>query len=201
MDQLITPFQNAFIRERNILDTILISHEIFDLMGKKKGRNNCFGSLKIDMSKAYDKVDQKFLKVVLVAMNFSPRWTGWIMECVSTIEYTLLVNGSMTQIFTPSKGLRQGDPISSYLFLMCANVLSIALLKAGKKKRIFKGLRWEEMVLLLLTYSLLMTPSYSSKKTPNLSSIYRIPSNGIVPYQGRVVILTNQIFSVLQHAQ
>ena len=74
-------------------------------------------------------------------MNFSPRWTGWIMECVSTIEYTLLVNGSMTQIFTPSKGLRQGDPISPYLFLMCANVLSIALLKAGKKKKDIQGIK------------------------------------------------------------
>jgi len=73
MDHLITPYQNAFIRGRNILDNILIAHEIFDLMGKKKGRKNCFGALKIDMSKAYDKVNWKFLKAILVDMNFSPR--------------------------------------------------------------------------------------------------------------------------------
>ena len=82
------------------------------------------------MSKAYNWVDWKFLKAVLVAMNFSPRWIGWVMECVSTVQYTLLVNGSMTQTFNPSKGLRQGDPMSPYLFLMCANVLSLSLLKA-----------------------------------------------------------------------
>ena len=96
MDHLIAAYQNAFIRGRNISDNILIAHEIFDLMGKKKGRKNCFVALKIDMSKAYDKVNWKFLKVVLVAMNFSPRWICWIMECVSTVEYTLLVNVSRT---------------------------------------------------------------------------------------------------------
>ena len=83
MDHLITPYQNAFIRERNISDNIMIAHEIFDLMGKKKGRKNCFGSLKIDMSKAYNRVDWKFLKAILIAMNFSPRWIDWIMECVN----------------------------------------------------------------------------------------------------------------------
>jgi len=66
MDNLITPFQNAFIQGRSITNNFLIAHEIFDSLGKKKGRKNCFGALKIDMSKAYDKVGWKFLKAVLV---------------------------------------------------------------------------------------------------------------------------------------
>lgn len=61
------------------------------------------------MSNAYDKLDLNFLKAVLLAMNFSPNWVGWIMECVTTVQYTLLVNGCITQSFTPSKGLRQGE--------------------------------------------------------------------------------------------
>ena len=56
MDCLITPFQNAFIKGRNISDNILIAHEIFDMMGKMKGRTGCFEALKIDMSKAYDRL-------------------------------------------------------------------------------------------------------------------------------------------------
>lgn len=140
MDQLITPYQNAFIKGRNISDNILITHEIFDLMGRKKRRKLSFGALKIDTCKAYDRVDWRFLKAFLITMKFSPRWVDWIVECVSSVEYTLLVNGCMTQSFTLSKELRQGDPISPYLFLLCANVLSIALLKVEQNKGL-KGIK------------------------------------------------------------
>ena len=71
MDMLITPYQNAFIQGRNITNNILLAHEIFDTLRKKKGRKKGYGALKIDMCKAYDKVNWNFLKVVLLSMNFS----------------------------------------------------------------------------------------------------------------------------------
>ena len=112
MDSLITPYQNAFIKDRNITDNILIAHEILDVLRKKKGRLACFGVLKIDMSKAYDRVDWTFLKTVLTVMKFEERWIQWIMECVTFVSYTLLVNGNLTSFFKPSQGLRHGDPLS-----------------------------------------------------------------------------------------
>ena len=72
-------------------------------------------------------------------MNFSDKWIDWIMECVTSVQYSLLINGSPTKTFFSSRGLRQGDPISHYLFLFCANILSIALFKDENKKKI-KGI-------------------------------------------------------------
>ena len=72
-------------------------------------------------------------------MNFSSTGINWIMECISLVQYVILLNGSPTKFFYPSKGLRQGDPISPYLFLLCTNILSIALTQAEKQKQI-KGI-------------------------------------------------------------
>ena len=73
MDTFITPYQNAFIQGRNIIDNILLAHEIFDMLGKKKHHKIGYGALKIDMSKAYDRVNRNFLKVFLLSMNFSEK--------------------------------------------------------------------------------------------------------------------------------
>nr|XP_023920135.1 uncharacterized protein LOC112031661 [Quercus suber] len=97
MDSIITPYQNAFIKGRNISDNILLAHEILDVIRKKRGRRDKFGVLKIDMSKAYDRVNWNILKAVLTIMKFDSKWINWIMECVSSVEYTLLINGSMTR--------------------------------------------------------------------------------------------------------
>ena len=92
------------------------------------------------MSKAYNRVNWNFLKVVLLSMNFGTTWVNWIMECVSTIQYSLLVNGSPSKPFHPSRGLRQGNPISPYLFIFCANILSLALAKEENQKNL-KGVK------------------------------------------------------------
>ena len=81
------------------MDNILLAHEIMDTLKKKKGKKFSFGALKIDMSKAYDRV---FLKVVLTTMKFDPKWIRGIMECVSFVSYTLLVNESLTTTFHPT---------------------------------------------------------------------------------------------------
>lgn len=73
-------------------------------------------------------------------MNFSNYWMNLIMECVSFVQFSILVNGCPTKFFEPSRGLRQGDPIFPYLFLFCANILSLALSKEEGMGK-FKGLQ------------------------------------------------------------
>lgn len=85
-------------------------------------------------------VNWNFLKAVLLFMNLSNTWINWIMECVASIQYSLLVNGSPTHPFNPSRDLRHGDPISPYLFLSYAIILSLALSKEEEQKKI-KGIR------------------------------------------------------------
>ena len=92
------------------------------------------------MSKAYNRVNWNFLKAVLLFMNFGTTWVNWIMECISTVQYSLLVNGSPSKPFHPSRGLRQGNPISPYLFLFCANILSLALTREENQKNL-KGVK------------------------------------------------------------
>ena len=95
--------ENAFVQGRNITDNILLAHEIFDIL-RKKGRKKGSGALKIDMCKAYDGVNWNFHKTVLISMNFSNKWVNWVMQCVTSVQFSLLINCSPSKPFNPSRG-------------------------------------------------------------------------------------------------
>ncbi|XP_074318890.1 uncharacterized protein LOC141655725 [Silene latifolia] len=140
MSFLVGDFQNGFIPGRNISDNILVSHELFHQISKKTTGKQGLLAFKIDMSKAYDRLSWNFLKATLVSMNFPPSLITLIMNCVSSVTYSTFLNGVIRMPFKPKAGIRQGDPISPYLFALCTETFS-QMIQDAQQRRLLKGIK------------------------------------------------------------
>ena len=137
---IISETQAAFLEERLISDNILVAHELLHALSSDNKCASEFIAIKTDISKAYDRVEWSFLNKAMKAMGFSEEWCVLIMSCVTSVRYQVLINGAPFGKITPTRGLRQGDPLSPYLFVVCTEVLAQMLKSAERSKKI-SGLR------------------------------------------------------------
>nr|XP_025677258.2 uncharacterized protein LOC112777171 isoform X2 [Arachis hypogaea] len=123
LTEIISPLQGGFIPGRGAPDNIIITQEILHFMKQTKSRKGTL-AFKIDLEKAYDRIDWRFLEHTLGKFGFPSATIRLIMTCVRASSLNLLWNGNRLDSFAPRRGLRQGDPMSSYLFVLCMERLA-----------------------------------------------------------------------------
>ena len=130
LPSIINENQSAFMSDRLITDNVLVAFETMHYLNQKRSGRIGEMVLKLDMSKAFDHVEWDCLKQIMLKMGFNNKRVALIMQCVSSVTYSIKINGTPQGHITPTRGLRQGDPISPFLFLFCAEGLSAMIRKS-----------------------------------------------------------------------
>ena len=126
LPKLVSPLQTAFVPGRKGIDNMILVQELVHTMGTKKGKEG-YMAIKIDLEKAYDRLEWHFIRDILLLFNFPASLIKLILSCVSSSSISVLFNGGKLEEFQPSRGIRQGDPLSPYLFILCMELLGFLI--------------------------------------------------------------------------
>lgn len=136
---MISPFHSAFVLGRLIFYYSLLVAEVGHFLHNRWRGSEGFLALKLDLSKAYNRVEWGFLEAMLLRLGFAEAWVRVVMICVTSVSYFFMVNWEAKGYLEPLRGLRQGDLISPYLFMLCVEGL-LALISQNERKGVFHGI-------------------------------------------------------------
>jgi hypothetical protein len=127
LPQIISGEQSVFVPTHWIIDNIISAYKCLHFTKQKKPQELRCCALKLDMRKAYDRVEWNYLRAVTLRLGFHQLWVEAVIQLVSTVSFSVLFNGECLEKFNPIRGILQGDPISPYLFLLVEEGLSCLL--------------------------------------------------------------------------
>ena len=136
LPHVISTSQSAFVPGRLITDNVLVAYETLHAMHCKKNGKKGSLALKLDVSKAYDRVEWSFLRGIMSKLGFPDAWVDRVMSCVTTPCFSVRINGKAYGNIVPTRGFRQGDPLSPYLFLLCAEGFTSLLTKVEEEGKL-----------------------------------------------------------------
>ena len=137
LHKIIDQKKSAFIEGRGLLDSVVLVNKVIDEVRRIKGKCTI---IKVDFEKTYDSVNWEFLLYMMAKLGFCDKWIKWIRDCLESSTISVLVNGSPTEQFSPTKGLRQGDPLAPFLFLIVVEGLA-GVVRQAEYKGLLEGIK------------------------------------------------------------
>ncbi|CAN1325750.1 LINE-1 retrotransposable element ORF2 protein [Linum perenne] len=206
MPKVIGPEQSAFVKGRSIVDNVMIAFEVLHSM--KRRQRNKIGevALKVDISKAFDRVEWSYLKGILLKLGFNSRWVNLIMSCITGVSFNVLINGERTEEVRAERGLRQGCPLSPFLFIICAEGLSNLLRKAADRgsihgTRVAKGAPTLTHLFFADDSMFFFKAEISeARKMKEIFEAYAAASGQVINYDKSGMYITNSVHTYLKAA-